>query len=196
MSSTLLSWIAAAVLMFWAIGAYNRLVRLRGEANSAFAALEAELIRQVQLVGQLLDDEDGEPPASLFDGMGGSFWGGLQGAAAQLEASLALARQKPLEPERIAALSSAQSVLATAWERAEREDADDLAGPRLPDTLTSTRAQMTAQCIAGAERFTQAVHRYNDAIAQFPAVLLAMLFGFKPGRGLEAMPAVPRGPVA
>jgi LemA protein len=193
MESSLVFWIAAAVTLFWAVGAYNRLVRLRGDANAAFASLDAELSRQVQLVAQLLP-EGGEHPASVFDGMEGSFWGGLQGAAAQLEASLASARQKPLEPDRIAALSAAQSVLATAWERAERDDAHDLAGPRLPETLTATRAHMTSQCIAGAERFSQSVQRYNEAIAQFPAVLLAWLFGFKPGRGLEAMPAP--GPVA
>lgn len=35
------------------------------------------------------------------------------------------------------------------------------------------------------EHFNQAVGRYNDAIAQFPAVLLAWLFGFQPGRGLR-----------
>ena len=192
MPSSLLTWVAAAVLLFWTVGAYNRLVRLRGEANAAFALLESELARQVQLVNQLLTEDD-EPPASVFDGIGGSFWGGLQGAASQLEATLAAARQKPLDPDRIAALAAAQSVLATAWERAERDDAHDLAGPRLPDTLTETRAHMTAQCIAGAERFSQAVHRYNAAIAQFPALLLALLFGFKPGRGLEAMP-VSRGP--
>ena len=192
MSSSLLTWVAAAVLLFWAVGAYNRLVRLRGEANAAFASLEADLARQVQLVHELLP-EDGDHPASVFDGIGGSFWGGLQGAAAQLEATLAAARHKPLEPDRIAALAAAQSVLATAWERAERDDAHDLAGPRLPETLTETRARMTAQCIAGADRFSQAVHRYNAAIAQFPAVLLALLFGFKPGRGLEPMP-VSRGP--
>jgi LemA protein len=29
------------------------------------------------------------------------------------------------------------------------------------------------------------VSRYNEAIAQFPAVLLAWLFGFKPGRGVR-----------
>ena len=156
MPSSLLSWVAAAVLLFWAVGAYNRLVRLRGEANAAFASLDAELSRQVQLVGQLLP-EDGEHPASVFDGLEGSFWGGLQGAAAQLETSLASARLRPLEPDRIAALAAAQSVLATAWERAERDDAHDLAVPRLPDTLTATRAHMTAQCIAGAERFTRTV---------------------------------------
>src|SRR5687768_15588332 len=115
MPNSLITWIAAALLLFWAVGAYNRLVRLRGDANAAFAALDAELTRQVQLVRQLLPD-DGDHPASLFDGMEGSFWGGLQGAAAQLDASLTSTRYRPLEPERIAALAAAQSVLATAWE--------------------------------------------------------------------------------
>jgi len=31
------------------------------------------------------------------------------------------------------------------------------------------------------------VMRYNEAIAQFPAVLLAWLFGFKPGRGVTPL---------
>lgn len=191
MPSSLVWWIAAAVALFWSVGAYNRLVRLRGEANAAFAAMDAELSRQVQLVGQLLPEGE-EPPASMFDGQESSFWAGLEGAATQLEAALAFARGRPLEPERIAALASAQSVLASAWERAERDDAHDLAGARLPETLTTTRAHLTAQCIAAATRFTQAVERYNGAIGQFPAVLLAWLFGFKRGRGLEPMkgPAV------
>jgi LemA protein len=29
------------------------------------------------------------------------------------------------------------------------------------------------------------VARYNSGISQFPAVLLAWLFGFKPGRGVR-----------
>jgi LemA protein len=185
-----LTWIAVAVLVFWAVGAYNRLVRLRGEANAAFAELDAQLQRQVELVDALV----GEEPASIFGGAQASFWGGLQGAAGQLRATLAIARQKPLEPDRIEALGAAQSVLALAWERAERDDAHDLAGPRLPDELTSQRSQITLQCIAGAERFDRAVGQYNAAIAQFPALLLAWLFGFRPGLALPAMPA-PKGPL-
>jgi len=194
MTSSLAPWIAAAVLLFWAVGAYNRLVRLRGEANAAFAELDAELTRQVRLVQELLP-EGAEPYASMFDGGEGSFWGGLRGAASQLETCLAAARQKPLDGERVAALEAAQSVLALAWERAEREDAHDLAGPRLPETLTSTRSQLTAQCIATAERFSQAVARYNGAIAQFPALLLAWLFSFRAARGIAPMPLA-KGPAS
>jgi len=192
MPTPLVSWTIAALLLFWSIGAYNRLVRLRGEANAAFGLLDTDLAQQVQLVAQLLP-EDEEPPASVFGGRRGLLLGwpaGRRRAARRIAVGSAT---EAAGPERIAALGAAQSVLANAWERAEREDAHDLAGPRLPDTLTTKRAQITAQCIAGAERFSQAVQRYNAAIAQFPAVLLAWLFGFNPGRGLEPMPPA-KGP--
>ncbi len=183
-SSSFLPWIAAAVLLFWMVGAYNRLVRLRSEANQAFAALEAELSRQVNLVRECVPPEEEQAP-SQFTG-GSAFWGGLQGAAAQLQASLNAARNRPLDPDRIAALGAAQEVLSMAWDRAERDDAHDLAGPRLPEDFSGERQQLIRMTHAATEHFDQAVSRYNEAIAQFPAVLLARLFGFQPGRGLRA----------
>lgn len=184
MPSSVVIWSVAAVLLFWAVGAYNRLMRLRADANTAFAALEAELAKQVALVRECLPPPEPTQPAPL-EGEPTSFWAGLHGAAAQFAASLVLARARPLEPEGIAALSAAQDVLSMAWERAERDDAHDLAGPRLPHTLTERRAQMVLQTHAAIEQFDQAVTRYNEGIAQFPAVVLAWLFGFKPGRGVR-----------
>lgn len=186
MQTTFLPWVIAAVTLFWMVGAYNRLVRLRSDANGAFAALEAELQKQVQLVHACVPPEDEWAP-SQFTG-GSAFWGGLQGAAAQLAASLASARARPLDPERIAALGAAQEVLSTAWDRAERDDAHDLAGPRLPDDFSGERTQLVRMTQAATEKFNQAVVHYNEAIAQFPAVLLAWLFGFHPARGLRARP--------
>ena len=178
-----LPWVIAAVVVFWMVGAYNRLVRLRSDANAAFAALETELTRQVQLVHACVPPEE-EQTVSQFAG-GSAFWGGLQGAAAQLAASLASARARPLDPDRIAALGAAQEVLGMAWDRAERDDAHDLAGPRLPDDLSSERQQLVRMASAATEHFNQAVANYNEAIAQFPAILLAWLFGFQPARGLR-----------
>ena len=152
------------------------------KANAAFVALESELHRQVQLVQTCLPGDDGAP-ASRFDDVP-SFWGGLEGAATQFAASLSAARHRPLDPEGIGALGAARDVLAMAWERAERDDAHDLAGPRLPDSVTATRAQLMLQATAAAANFNLAVERYNRAIAQFPALLLAWLFGFKPGQAL------------
>lgn len=183
MQSSFLPWILGAIFVFWMVGAYNRLVRLRSEANLAFAALETELARQVQLVHACLPPEE-EQAQSQFTG-GSAFWGGLQGAASQLAASLAAAKSRPLDPERIAALGAAHEVLGMAWDRAERDDAHDLAGPRLPEDFSSERAQLVRMTQAATEHFNEAVEQYNEAIAQFPAVLLAWLFGFHPGRGLR-----------
>lgn len=186
MESSLVFWIAAAITLFWTVGAYNRLVRLRADANAAFAGLDAELTRQVQLVHACVPPEEAQP-ASQFEG-GSAFWGGLQGAAAQLAATLASARGKPLDADRIAALGAAQEVLATAWERAERDDAHDLAGARLPANLSQERVHLVHGAAKATEQFNAAVQRYNEAIAQFPAVLIAWLFGFQPARGLRARP--------
>ncbi|MBE7942076.1 MULTISPECIES: LemA family protein [Ramlibacter] len=173
-----LTWTACAVLLFWGVGAYNRLVRLRAEAHAAFAAVEAEFTRQVELVR-------GELPPPQPGGSEGLFVA-LHAAATQFAATLAAARARPLEPGGIAALSAAEGVLSLAWERVEREDAHDLAGPRLPENLSLRRAQLALQARAAAEQFNAAVARYNAAIAQFPALLLALLFGFRPGRSIEA----------
>ena len=185
-TSSFMPWGIAAFTLFWAVGAYNRLVRLRSNANTAFAALEAELARQVKLVQECIPPEE-EQAQSQFTG-GSAFWGGLQGATAQLSATLASARARPLDPDRIAALAAAQEVLTMAWDRAERDDAHDLAGPRLPANFSGERQQLVRMTLAATEHFNQAVHRYNEAIAQFPAALLAWLFGFHPARGLPARP--------
>jgi LemA protein len=185
-TSSVVSWTIAAVLLFWAVGAYNRLVRLRADANTSFAAVEGELARQVELVRRHLPPPEPTQPAPL-DGEPTSFWSALHAAAGQLAATLSAARSKPLDADNIAALSAAQEVLGMAWERAERDDAHDLAGPRLPDTVLLRRRQMLLASHSAIDNFNQAVARYNEAIAQFPALLLAWLFGFKPARALAPM---------
>jgi LemA protein len=189
MPTSLPSWILAALLLFWGVGAYNRLMRLRAEAHTAFTGLEAEFAKQIELVRKHLPGADFTQPAPLEQES--TFWAGLQGAAAQFAASLAAAHSRPLEPRRIAALDAARDVLDTAWERAERDDAHDLAGPRLPDSVLARRAQQMLQTHAAVDQFNLAVARYNGAIAQFPAVLLAGLFGFKPALGMDRGVVVP-----
>src|SRR4051794_16600685 len=144
MPSSLVFWSVAAVMLFWAVGAYNRLVRLRSDAKATFNSLDAELVRQVELVLGSLSapvDQTTAPAPREAD----LPWAGLKGAASQLLATLAAMRQRPLEPEGIAALHAAQDVLAMAWERAERDDAHDFSGPRLPESMGSEQALLAAQ---------------------------------------------------
>lgn len=169
----LILWLAPALLVFWSVGAYNRLVRLRGEVRSAFGQIDAELQRHLDLATTL--------PADAEEG---STWGQLLAANRQVQLCLATARAKPLDGSAIAALVAAGEVLTLAWDRAEREDAHDLAGPLLPPSVPIARAQLMTQVQAAAAQFNEAVARYNRAVSQFPAVLLAWIFGFRPAHAL------------
>lgn len=186
MSNPLVFWGIAAVLLFWSVGAYNRLVRLRSDANAAFAAMAVELSRQAELVHASMPASmiptGLTQPGELLDEVT-ALWSGLRAAATQLTASVTAMRPHPLEPEAAAALTAARDVLTSAWMRVAQE-ANDLAGSSIPEALTLQWQQLSAQSRAAAERFNEAVARYNHAIAQFPAVLLAGLFGFKRARGV------------
>lgn len=190
MSWSLGYWVGAAVLLFWAVGAYNRLIRLRAAALQAFAALDVRLREQGELVQSCL-------PASLtitagaaaahederVDGMTG-MWRSLSGAVLQFTATLAAARARPLDEETIAALQAAQGVLHMAWQRLQHDDAHDLAGAALPETVQTHWQQLTANVQADTGHFNQQVQAYNEAIGQFPALVLARLFALKPARAL------------
>lgn len=187
MSSSLLLWVAAVVLVAWAVGAYNRLVRLRAEVNTAFAAVDAELAPLARLVDDMLEVSN-DNPLRLDRGDEGApspeFLAPIREASAQLSAALAAARRQPLNGRRIARLRRAGEAWARAWDRAEREDAHDLAGPQLPETVSTERALRLKQSEVIGGLFNEAVDRYNRAISQFPAVLLAMAFRFRSGRRL------------
>lgn len=188
MANSFVLWGLAAALLFWSVGAYNRLVRLRSDANAAFTALAHELTQQAELVHASLPASmihtGLTQPGDLLDEVT-ELWSGLRAAATQLTGSLAAMRPRPLDPEAAAALSEARDVLTSAWIRVSQE-ANDLAGSSIPEGLEQQWRQLTMQARAAAERFNQAVTRYNEAIAQFPALLLAGLFGFKPARGIRA----------
>lgn len=178
-----LPWLLAIVLVAWAVGAYNRLVRLRAEVNAAFAAVDAELQPLARLVDDMLARADADladdPPTPSPD-----FLAPLRDTSARLGDCLQAARQKPLDGARIQALRHAGEAWAEAWERAERQDAHDLAGPQLPETTSTERAIRLRQAEAAGLQFNDAVDRYNRAIAQVPAVLIASLFGFRSGQRL------------
>lgn len=58
-------WIVAAVLVFWVIGAHNRLVRLRAAVRVAFANLHLTLQQWIQLVGTFPTMADAATPMSV-----------------------------------------------------------------------------------------------------------------------------------
>lgn len=173
-SSTIVWWCLLATLLFWSVGAYNRLVRLRSQASRAFAAVALQLQRYAEIIAA-------NPTAPTA--AGSLAWAGLHGALQQFTASLSVARGKPLQAAAIQALGAADEVLQTAWQRV-CTDAMDQDGSPLPPALLAQWQDAGLQVQHARNAFGHAVHTYNAAITQFPARLLAWLFGFRIAKAL------------
>lgn len=213
MWSSPLFWIAFAIALFWALGAYNRLMRLRSAVAQAFGSFDAHMVRLVALMGELHATQTVQGAALPGDAVapperGSHEIAALHGATTQLSASLAVARARPLQPDAIAALAAAWSVLRASWQSAEASlqtpalpkeelDAETSVPPEgaaatplpalsaSPATPWPERWSEHAQHIEHAIRvFNEAVAHYNAAADQFPASVLAWVFGFKAARTL------------
>lgn len=197
------SWIAVAVLLFWFVGAYNRLVRLRAAVLQAYATLDAALRKQLDFVlaniAAAVPEKD--PPSPGFS----SSVAPLQAAATQLATLLGATRLHPLDPGGMAALATALQVLISAWQRQHPDavtvfDADGTLSrpaPLLPSgsgTGAGAASSGTAEPMAWPEpsaaaeiarsQFNLAVEQYNAAIVQFPALLVAWMVRLRPAAPL------------
>jgi LemA protein len=196
MPDSLPFWIAGALAVFWFVGAYNRLVRARSAALQAYAALDAALVRQVDFVqGRVAAEPGGN---GVFEH--GPHGASLPAAASQLLTLLAATRLRPLEPAGIAALGTALHVLLSAWQRLHPDavasfDADGVlsrpaplsAADEAPGSATAPVAwpEPSAAAELARNQFNQAVARYNAAITQFPALLVAWIMQLRRAAPLQ-----------
>lgn len=193
MPESLPYWIAGALVLFWFVGAYNRLMRLRTAALQAYAALDAALIRQLDFVHARL--AEAETPAAPQPPPGAS----LDAAASQLSTLLAKTRLRPLDPADIAALGTAMHVLLGAWQRMHPDavvsfEADGTLSRPAPlngkdEPFEGVAPIAWPEPSAAAEiarsQFNLAVAQYNAAITQFPALLVAWIMQLRPAAPLH-----------
>jgi len=179
-------WITVAVLLFWAVGAYNRLVRLRVAAVQAFSLLESQWLKHLAWIEvQWLHGPQAVPgPAGEGDTAehGRPDLHILQPAVAQFRACLQAAKLSPLNPESLGSLSSAWTVFRMAIRQVLADE--DSGVPRLPQVLSAHWEQILLQDQAAVDVFNEAAQRYNQAIRQFPAILLAWVFAYRTARSL------------
>ncbi len=183
MSATLITAILATVLVFWALGAYNRLVRLRGQVTRSLQLLAAQWQSQAQAVGMRLEQyAQGQETESQWARLDDDAlrWRPLTLSARQFLSCLAVLQAKP---QQIAALDDASSVRAARdifesnWQRLQNTQ-DDLAGTPVPPDLQQLWAQHEPLARERLRDYNLAVQAYHQAIGQFPALTLAWLFGF------------------
>lgn len=168
------AWAVAAILVFWGLGAYNRLMRLRNGIALAWQQLEPPL-RELTGTGQQLAERGhawlpSEAPA--FDTLGQTsleLQGALQAVAARPHVADPVARLAVAHALQAAALQRVRSLLALSLH-------DDHDAER--QQLLSTLKQAEQQRDFGRQLFNQRVQSYNDALAELPTRALAGLYGF------------------
>ena len=189
---SMVGWIVIAVLLFWFVGAYNRLVRLRAAVLQAYATLDAALRTQLDFVQASITDQDASSQSSAV--------APLQAATNQLATLLGATRLHPLDPGGMAALATALQVLITAWQRQHPDavtvfEADGTLSrpaPLLPagaGAASGTLEPMawpepSAAAEIARSQFNLAVGQYNAAIVQFPALLVAWMVRLRPAAPL------------
>ena len=168
------AWVLAAVLVFWGLGAYNRLMRLRNGIALAWQQLEPPL-RELTGTGlQLAERGPGWLPseASAFDT--------LNQTCLELQAAAQAVGSRPHAADPVARLAVAHALQAAALQRVRSLLAlslhDDHGTER--QQLLNTLKQAEQQRDFGRQLFNQRVQTYNEALAELPTRALAGLYGF------------------
>ncbi len=163
-------WIVAAVLLFWTVGAYNRLVRLRNAIVAGFEPLDRHLIarhallhRQIEAVGSVL--------ASAAERLEA-----LRAACIQVDIARTHAKAHPGAPGAIRSLRLADDILAEARARLPVQS---VGGIDLGDINSELIANENMLGFARLQ-FNEAVQEYNRAVRQMPTRLIAAVFAFAP----------------
>lgn len=180
MWSSPLFWILVAVLVFWSLGAYNRLVRLKSAAQAAGVHLRGLQKRCAQLPRDWVAAAGPTPAFPVPQGPQCApevHTEALLAASDLLDEALSPAKA-PLPPqEPHASAQEASLVLQNAWADAMQAAAGserDMAG------WQARWAELQALLVPAQRGYEEASLAYLCAIRQFPASVLARVVGFRP----------------
>ncbi len=178
----LISIAVLAVLVFWSMGAYNRLVRLKNAIANAFGQIDVQLKRRYDLIPNLVE------AAKKYLSHERETLEAVIAARNQAKSANDAVRSRPSSAGAVTTLAVAEQALSSslsqlfALNEAYPELKADETIRDLSEELTSTENKVSF----ARQAFNDAVLDYNNAQGQFPAVLVARLFSFAPSAMLEA----------
>lgn len=174
MAGSLVVWITLALFIFWGVGLYNRLMRMRARGLGALGSVQKHMHHFSALVQEVSHGVENPP------GQTAGHWSGLLEHVQALEESLKDATATPWAPQVLARLGADYGALQESWRLWVGMPAD-LAGPAVPLTLQTQWAAISQRVDSARNGFNQIVTKYNEALDQIPARWVAAAMGFKPG---------------
>jgi LemA protein len=171
-----------AVVAFWEIGAYNRLVSLRNVFRNAFAQIDVQLKRRYDLIPNLV-----ETAKAYMAHERETLEAVIRARAGAVTANSAAAAD-PGNAAAMKQLTAAEGMLSGALGKlfALAEAYPDLKANQnmmqLSEELTSTENKIAF----ARQAFNDSVMSFNTAVEQFPSNVIAGLFSFKAAELLAA----------
>jgi LemA protein len=181
-TTSLVTLAILVVVALFAVSVYNRLVRLRNGIGNAFAQIDVQLKRRHDLIPNLVET------ARKY----------IQHERETLEAVIAArntaqtaagqARRNPAAAGAIAALGAAEGALGGVLGRlmAVAEAYPDLKADQTMRDLTEELSSTENRVGFARQAYNDTVLEYNNAAGQFPANLLAGVFGFRSADMLQS----------
>jgi LemA protein len=150
LNNSFVAWVIGAVVLSWAMGAYNRLVRLRAKGLLAFSDLEQKLGQQVTLIStNFLED------AMVIDDAPED-WHHLLASARGMSTALKIAHSQPLNSAANSGLKDGIEAMGLFW-RQLVDLPPDLAGSFLPPSFQLQWEQLALQVDRARAEFNQSV---------------------------------------
>lgn len=169
MTGSLLLWGGLALTIFWCVGLYNRLMRIRARGFDALGSVEKHLKAYATAVHAHLETSQVIPQG----------WQQLLETLAALDSAFKAVRATPLAISPLETLTQQLHAVQSAWTALCGAPAD-LAGPAVPLGLVHAWDEVSQKIQIARGGYNQIVARYNEAIGQFPARLVVGAMGFQP----------------
>jgi LemA protein len=152
------------LLIFWLIGIYNGLVRLRNQVKNAWSQIDVQLKRRYDLIPNLIETVKGY----------------MKHEAETLQ-KITMYRSQAMNAEGVAEKGKAEGMLSGALGQIKVafENYPDLKANQnflaLQEELTSTENKISFS----RQNYNDQVLFYNNKIQMFPSNIVAGMFGFK-----------------
>jgi len=170
------------VILFWGVGAYNRLVSLRNQFKNGFAQIDVQLKRRYDLIPNLVETAKGymkHERETLEAVIAARNKAVTANAAASVDPSDTAAVQQMAAAE--GALSSSLGKLFALSEAYPDLKANQNM-MQLTEELTSTENRIAF----ARQAYNDGVMLYNTSLEQFPGSIIAGMFAFKPAELLQS----------